>query len=179
MRLISGADVAKHAVANDCWVVFHNKVYDLTAFLKQHPGGSKVLMRFAGKDGTALFTMNHPQSIIASTLPADCIIGQLDPATADQLLAADPDVEDEAPAALLPAGAKPSIDRMLSVFDFEAVAKTTLGREAWDYYSSGPSLSLLLLISLFALKLTRITILQARTTRSPCARTSWPSSVCG
>lgn len=49
------ADVATHASSSDCWTVINNKVYDLTSYIPQHPGGDEVL-RACGKDGTSLFT---------------------------------------------------------------------------------------------------------------------------
>lgn len=42
-------EVAQHNKPDDCWVTLHGKVYDVTAFLKEHPGGKAVLLRAAGK----------------------------------------------------------------------------------------------------------------------------------
>jgi L-lactate dehydrogenase (cytochrome) len=39
-------------------------VYDLSSFLSEHPGGAKVLMREAGRDGTAAFEAIHPTDMI-------------------------------------------------------------------------------------------------------------------
>jgi len=36
-----------------------------------------------------------------------------------------------------PVGELPTLDRMLNIFDFEAVAKAKMGKSGWDYYSSG------------------------------------------
>lgn len=48
--------LAEHRSINDCWQAYNGKVYDVTAFLRFHPGGVKQLMRVAGADGTQLFS---------------------------------------------------------------------------------------------------------------------------
>ena len=47
-------EIAKHDTEYDAWTVVYNKVYNISRFLKIHPGGKKIL-RAAGKDGTELF----------------------------------------------------------------------------------------------------------------------------
>ena len=42
------AEVEKHNKIGDFWVTYENQVYDITSFISQHPGGSKILMA-AGK----------------------------------------------------------------------------------------------------------------------------------
>ena len=42
----------------------HGKVYDLTEFLPEHPGGKKPPLMAAGKDGTEMFEMLHKPEII-------------------------------------------------------------------------------------------------------------------
>ena len=42
------ADVAQHRSSNDCWIVLFKKVYDVTSFVKQHPGGALALWNVAG-----------------------------------------------------------------------------------------------------------------------------------
>eukprot|EP00276_Gloeochaete_wittrockiana_P019051 CAMPEP_0184356640 /NCGR_PEP_ID=MMETSP1089-20130417/103960_1 /TAXON_ID=38269 ORGANISM="Gloeochaete wittrockiana, Strain SAG46.84" /NCGR_SAMPLE_ID=MMETSP1089 /ASSEMBLY_ACC=CAM_ASM_000445 /LENGTH=41 /DNA_ID= /DNA_START= /DNA_END= /DNA_ORIENTATION= len=33
------AEISKHTSDNDCWILIHGKVYDVTDFLDDHPGG--------------------------------------------------------------------------------------------------------------------------------------------
>jgi cytochrome b involved in lipid metabolism len=48
------SDVAMHASASDCWMAINGKVYNVTNFIGQHPGGS-VIVTGCGKDATQLF----------------------------------------------------------------------------------------------------------------------------
>jgi len=47
-------NVAQHATRTDCWVVLEEKVYDVTSFIQEHPGGERIL-EGCGKDATSLF----------------------------------------------------------------------------------------------------------------------------
>lgn len=51
-------EVAKHKKYNDCWVVLHGQVYDVTKWLPKHPGGARLLMHYAGEDATVSATKN-------------------------------------------------------------------------------------------------------------------------
>ncbi|KAJ3110052.1 hypothetical protein HDU96_006942 [Phlyctochytrium bullatum] len=44
-------DVSSHNTREDCWMVIDKKVYDITKFLDEHPGGEEVLLEQAGKIG--------------------------------------------------------------------------------------------------------------------------------
>ncbi|KAF5208061.1 hypothetical protein FRX31_002351, partial [Thalictrum thalictroides] len=39
----------------DCGLLINDKIYDVTKFLGDHPGGSEVLLKAAGKDATTDF----------------------------------------------------------------------------------------------------------------------------
>lgn len=51
---ISAESVAQHAARDDCWMIIGKKVYDVTEYVRSHPGGSEIL-RGCGKDATTLF----------------------------------------------------------------------------------------------------------------------------
>lgn len=52
MTVWSYDEVAKHASRDDCYVVLYDKVYDVTDFLPDHPGGTQIILKYAGKDAT-------------------------------------------------------------------------------------------------------------------------------
>jgi L-lactate dehydrogenase (cytochrome) len=58
MPLFSGAEVAKHRSRESCWIVIHSKVYDVTDFVNEHPGGAVIILKQGGavRVDTALFS---------------------------------------------------------------------------------------------------------------------------
>uniref|UniRef100_A0A3Q3D3Y5 Cytochrome b5 heme-binding domain-containing protein n=1 Tax=Hippocampus comes TaxID=109280 RepID=A0A3Q3D3Y5_HIPCM len=48
-------DIQVHNMSNDTWLIIHDKVYDVTSFLEEHPGGEEVLLEQAGADATESF----------------------------------------------------------------------------------------------------------------------------
>ena len=63
MRKITMQEVERHNTPDDCWVVINGKVYDLSVFQKEHPGGSPIITDNAGKD------VSNPVSYKHLTLP--------------------------------------------------------------------------------------------------------------
>ncbi len=45
---INLATLELHSSSSDCWVVYKNKVYDITMFIPQHPGGEGPIARTCG-----------------------------------------------------------------------------------------------------------------------------------
>ncbi|OMJ95512.1 hypothetical protein SteCoe_1110 [Stentor coeruleus] len=64
------SEIEIHKKRNDCWIVLNKKVYDITDYIKKHPGGD-VILKSAGKDGTLLFNQYHswvyPDSILKNS----------------------------------------------------------------------------------------------------------------
>ena len=51
--------VAQRNTAASCWSVVNGTVYDLTAWIAQHPGGSGRIIGMCGRDATADFNRQH------------------------------------------------------------------------------------------------------------------------
>ncbi|KAM4543485.1 cytochrome b5 [Fundulus heteroclitus] len=60
------------------WILIHNKVYDVTKFLDEHPGGEEVLREQAGGNATESFEdVGH--STDAREMASSMVIGELHP----------------------------------------------------------------------------------------------------
>ncbi|EPS34000.1 putative cytochrome b5 [Penicillium oxalicum] len=48
-------EVAAHNTKKDLYMIIHEKVYDVTSFVDEHPGGEEVLLDVGGQDGSEAF----------------------------------------------------------------------------------------------------------------------------
>mmetsp|Transcript_26268 Transcript_26268/g.37649 ORF Transcript_26268/g.37649 Transcript_26268/m.37649 type:complete len:145 (-) Transcript_26268:214-648(-) len=61
LKSYSMDEVSKHNKLEDCWLIVGNmsnggpKVYDVTNYLDDHPGGAEVMLDLAGKDADEFF----------------------------------------------------------------------------------------------------------------------------
>lgn len=53
------SSVASHTSPQDCWACVAGTVYDLTAWMSSHPGGSQVVNEMCGEEATAYFLLAH------------------------------------------------------------------------------------------------------------------------
>lgn len=49
-RFFTEREVARHCTKDSCWVLLGTRVYDVTAFLRMHPGGEALILRRSAKD---------------------------------------------------------------------------------------------------------------------------------
>jgi cytochrome b involved in lipid metabolism len=74
------SEVAVHNTSKDCWLIIDGKVYDVTKFLEEHPGGDEVLLSATGKDATDDFEdVGHSNS--AREMMAEYLVGEIDAST--------------------------------------------------------------------------------------------------
>ncbi|KAF8908058.1 FMN-dependent dehydrogenase-domain-containing protein [Mucidula mucida] len=132
-QTISGKEVALHNTRQSCWIIVHGKVYDVTDFLDDHPGGSKIILKYAGKDATAEYDPIHPPDAITTNLPPEKHLGVAQMDTVEKV---EIKITDEEKARLERVSNRPSLDEVLNLHDFEHVARLVMPDKAWAYYSS-------------------------------------------
>merc|ERR1712063_65316 len=76
-NIITTEEMAAHNdTKSGVWISIHGRVYDITKFLEEHPGGEEVLLEQAGNDSTESFEdVGH--STDARELMRDYFIGVL------------------------------------------------------------------------------------------------------
>jgi L-lactate dehydrogenase (cytochrome) len=141
---LSGTEIAKHNSKESCWVVIHGKAYDVTEFLPEHPGGPKIILKYAGKDATEAYEPIHPPDTLDKYLDKSRHLGPVDQSTVQQEEKAyDPDEEERQKRI----AKMPILEQCYNLMDFEAVARTVMKKTAWAYYSSGADDEIVCIIS--------------------------------
>ncbi|KAL0848580.1 hypothetical protein Bca101_021827 [Brassica carinata] len=59
-KYITHEDLRSHNKPGDLWIAIQGKVYDVSDWIKSHPGGDAVILNLAGQDVTDAFTAFHP-----------------------------------------------------------------------------------------------------------------------
>ncbi|KAI8640057.1 hypothetical protein BD408DRAFT_391226 [Parasitella parasitica] len=75
LKTLTLQQVEKHTSEGDCWLIYDDLVYDCTAFLQKHPGGSSSILLAAGTDCTEEFDAIHSQK--AKDMLAEYLVGKL------------------------------------------------------------------------------------------------------
>jgi len=132
-NLISGETVAQHNSRESCWIIVHGNVYDVTEFLSDHPGGAKIILKYAGKDATEEYDPIHPPDAITTNLPKDKHLGKVDPSSVQQTVHVQTDAEKAREERIT---RRPPLSEILNLHDFEAIARAVMPDKAWAYYSS-------------------------------------------
>ncbi|CAL8464316.1 g3851 [Coccomyxa elongata] len=76
-KLYTVKDLKDHTTEDDCWIAINGKVYDVTHFLDEHPGGFDIIVTNTGKDATEDFEeIGHSNA--AKEMLAKYIIGDFE-----------------------------------------------------------------------------------------------------
>lgn len=78
-RIYTTEDVASHKDLKSCWVSRNGKVYDVTDFMPDHPGGDDLVLKYAGQDVEEVMkdAAEHEHSESAYDMLDDFFIGRL------------------------------------------------------------------------------------------------------
>ena len=79
-RPIGLAEIARHATAGDCWMALDGIVYDITAYLPDHPSNPRIILPWCGKEASEAYrtkTRGRPHSAEADGLLRTYRIGVL------------------------------------------------------------------------------------------------------
>jgi cytochrome b involved in lipid metabolism len=74
------AEVAEHPRESDCWIAIDGLVYDITAYLPDHPSEPELILPWCGKEATQAWRTKgkgRPHSPRASQLLEKYKIGAL------------------------------------------------------------------------------------------------------
>lgn len=71
------SDVASHNTSKSCYVTVGTKVYDLTSFLPDHPGGGDLILEYGGKDVTDILRdeLSHSHTEAAYEILDESLVG--------------------------------------------------------------------------------------------------------
>lgn len=79
-RPIPLSEVALHASEADCWMAIAGSIYDLTAYLPEHPSKPSIVLPWCGKEASEAYrtkTKGRPHSSEADQLLSSYRIGVL------------------------------------------------------------------------------------------------------
>jgi cytochrome b involved in lipid metabolism len=78
--LITPDELARHDRATDCWMAIAGSVYDVSAYLPEHPSPPEIVLPWCGREATAAYftkMRDRPHSPRADALLAQFRIGRL------------------------------------------------------------------------------------------------------
>jgi cytochrome b involved in lipid metabolism len=72
------SEVSKHNSPEDLFIIVQNKVYDVSDYVEDHPGGAAAIVRYPGQDCTEQFSgIQHPAKVW--DVVQDYYVGELEP----------------------------------------------------------------------------------------------------
>lgn len=103
----------------------------MTDFLPEHPGGSSIILKLAGKDATEEYDPIHPPGTLEENLPGSKRLGAIDPKTLPEPVKSATEIGPEANQ-----NVEIPIENMLNLDEIEEAATKKLSKKGWAYYYS-------------------------------------------
>lgn len=80
LKVIPMEELGKHGTKTDCWVIIEGYVYNVTAYIDQHPAPEELLVKGCGKDVSIGWQTkgpaNKPHSKKAALLLKKYLVGK-------------------------------------------------------------------------------------------------------
>ncbi|KAJ5492325.1 Aldolase-type TIM barrel, partial [Penicillium expansum] len=145
LRVCDRSEVAEHKSLQSCWVIIDQIVYDLTSFVELHPGGSKIILRYAGKTLVghlkAFILMIRCQSIskLSERYHIIDIVGKVDtPTPIPKMTVQTPNTKESNGELPTPSPTpKLRLRNILNMSDFEVAASQRLSPKAFAFFKAG------------------------------------------
>lgn len=58
-RFYTKAEIATRNTPSDCWIIISDKVYSVSKYLTDHPGGASAIIEYCGADATQGFAKQN------------------------------------------------------------------------------------------------------------------------
>ncbi|KAI0181653.1 FMN-dependent dehydrogenase-domain-containing protein [Hypoxylon sp. FL1284] len=137
VQTLKFSEVSKHTTTDSCWMILYGKVYDLTTYLKEHPGGRSIILENAGKDASVDYGLVHPVDFLDVLLTPEQMIGHVTmDDDADETVAEKPENQQQTGSEVSSAAAVPPLKSILSLAEIESHAMKQMSPKAISYYVS-------------------------------------------
>jgi len=124
-KVVTLAELQENSKREKLYILLHGKVYNVTNFIDEHPGGDEVVLAEGGKDATEAFEdVGHSDE--ARALLADMLVGDFESGEAET-----------AKAAATPEKPKPVAAETASSMSYFLPLTVLVGYFAWRFYTSG------------------------------------------
>ncbi|KAJ9465468.1 Cytochrome b2 [Diplonema papillatum] len=129
LPVVTAEELAGHATEGSLWIAIRGKVYDVTNFGADHPGGDEVLARCAGKDATEEFDSVHSARVLESLPTTVKVVGSFAGGSAAKAV-------QPSSSGAGPPEAEFALEHCINVRDFEPIAEKKMKPAAWVYYAT-------------------------------------------
>ncbi len=68
LRSYTTAQVSSHNTKGDAWIIYENRILDVSKWIASHPGGEQTILRFAGMDATDELRAFHDDWVLETKL---------------------------------------------------------------------------------------------------------------